>query len=81
MTDIQIRHVPDHVKREIKARAEIEGLTLSQYCLLLIQKDLAHPTMRAFADFLREHPATTLSESAADTLAAVRAERELELGA
>jgi plasmid stability protein len=42
---IQLRDVPDHLHRRLKARAAREGLSLSEYLLREIRKVAERPTM------------------------------------
>jgi antitoxin FitA len=70
---IQIRNVPTHLHRELKARAAREGMSLSDYLLREIRQIAERPTMDELRERLRSRPRVTLSESAAD---AVRAERD-----
>ncbi len=41
---IQTRHVPDELHRKLKARAALEGLTLSDYLLRETQRAAERPT-------------------------------------
>ena len=43
---IQIRNVPDALHRKLKARAALEGRSLSEYLLETITEAAARPTMR-----------------------------------
>lgn len=70
---IQIRNVPDHLHRTLKARAALEGLSLSDYLLAEIERSAERPTLREIRDRLRQRSPVRLSVSPA---AAVRAERE-----
>lgn len=40
---IQIRNVPDDIHRRAKARAALEGTTLSDFCLQALERALVHP--------------------------------------
>ncbi len=44
-TMIQIRHVPDPLHRKLKARAALEGKSLSDYLLREIRRIAERPTM------------------------------------
>jgi plasmid stability protein len=46
MTMIQIRNVPDDVHRRLKARAALEGVSLSDLALAELQRSLDRPTRR-----------------------------------
>ena len=41
---IQLRHVPDPLHRKLKARAALEGLSLSDYLVREIQRVAEQPT-------------------------------------
>jgi plasmid stability protein len=70
---VQIRNVPTGVHRELKARAALEGLSLSEYLLREMRQVLERPTLEELRKRLagrqpvRPHPAPA---------AAVRAERK-----
>jgi len=42
---IQLRHVPDELHRKLKARAALEGLSLSDYLLKEIEQAASYPTI------------------------------------
>ncbi|MCC7080743.1 MAG: hypothetical protein IT530_08740 [Burkholderiales bacterium] len=42
---IQIRHVPEEIHRRLKARASLEGLSLSDFLLREVAKLSAQPTL------------------------------------
>lgn len=70
---IQIRNVPDHVHRRVKARAAMEGKSLSDYALAELERAIEHPTRTEMIERLRSRAPVPAGESAAD---AVRAERD-----
>ncbi len=70
---IQIRNVPEAVHRTLKSRAAIEGLSLSDYLLRMIQESTARPTPQELLERLRTRPPVRGTESAAE---AVRRERD-----
>ncbi len=51
-TMIQIRHVPDPLHRKLKARAALEGKSLSDYLLREIRRVAERPTMQEIMDRL-----------------------------
>jgi len=69
---IQIRNVPDDLHRTLKARAAMEGMSLSDYLLSEIRQLAAQPTLREFLERLRQREPVELRESPA---AVIRAER------
>ena len=75
MTDtmVQIRSVPQSLHRRLKARAALEGVSMSSYVLREIQKSLDRPTRQEILERLQARPVRRLKRSAA-TL--IRVERE-----
>ena len=69
---LQIRDVPDDVRRALKARAAERGESLNRYLLALLQRETARPTVREVLDRAARREGSA-GESA---LAAVRAERD-----
>ena len=70
---LQIRNIPAELHRRLKARAAIEGMSMSDYVMREIRKSLDRPTRQEVLDRLRAQPARRLERSAADV---IRAERE-----
>ena len=73
MTSLQIRNVPDDLHRQLKARAALEGQSLSEYALGELRRAMQRPTRREVAERVAAFERIVVSESAAD---AVRAERD-----
>ena len=73
MTSLQIRNVPDELHRQLKARAALEGQSLSEYALGELRRAMQRPTRRELAERVAAFERSTVTESAAD---AVRAERD-----
>lgn len=69
---IQLRHVPDELHRKLKARAAMEGLSLSDYLLREVRRVAERPTLNEIATRLARRAPVGLSESPAR---AIRAER------
>jgi antitoxin FitA len=72
-TMVQIRNVPAEFHRRLKARAAIEGMSMSDYILRELGKALDRPTRQEVLDRLRAKPDRRLRRSAA---AVIRAERD-----
>ncbi|MBM3789154.1 MAG: hypothetical protein FJW35_02265 [Acidobacteria bacterium] len=72
-TMVQIRNVPVEVHRRLKARAAIEGLSMSDYVLREIRKALDRPTRSEILERLRARPVRRLQRSASEV---IRAERD-----
>ena len=73
MTSLQIRNVPDELHRQLKARAALEGQSLSEYALGELRRAIQRPTRREVAERVAAFERIIVSESSAD---AVRAERD-----
>jgi len=74
-TMIQIRNVPDDLHRKAKARAALEGRTLSDFALEALEGALARPTPAEIRARIRELEAVDQPETAAEALRAERAGR------
>ena len=72
-TMVQIRNVPSEFHRRLKARAAIEGMSMSDYILREVGKALEQPTRHEILERLRTRPARHLKRSPADV---IRAERD-----
>ena len=72
-TMVQIRNVPPEFHRRLKARAALEGMSMSDYILREIGKALERPTRAEVLDRLRSRPVRRLKRKAADV---IRAERD-----
>jgi plasmid stability protein len=70
---IQIRSVPPELHRQLKARAALEGMSMSDYVLRELRKALERPSRQEVLDRLAARPMRRLGRSAA-TL--IRAERD-----
>lgn len=70
---VQIRNVPSELHRRLKARAAIEGLSMSDFVLREVRKALDRPTRQEVLERLQARPLRRLRRSAADVL---RAERD-----
>ncbi|CAB1078512.1 hypothetical protein JY97_00230 [Alkalispirochaeta odontotermitis] len=71
---IQIRNVPDSLHRKLKARAAMEGMTLSDYLMAEILRSAERPSIKELRERLNQRKTTPTAVPPAD---AVRQEREL----
>ena len=71
-TMVQIRNVPVEFHRRLKARAALEGMSMSDYILREVAKALERPTRQEVLDRLRAKPVRHLNPRPADV---IRAER------
>ena len=53
---IQLRHVPDGLHRKLKARAALEGLSLSDYLLREVRRAAERPTLAELRERLSQRP-------------------------
>ena len=72
-TMVQIRNVPAEFHRRLKARAAMEGMSMSEYILREVGKALERPTRAEVLERMRARPTRHLKRSAA---AVIRAERD-----
>jgi hypothetical protein len=72
-TNVQIRNVSPAFHRRLKARASMEGMSMSEYILREVEKALDRPTRREVLERLQSLPDRKLRRRPAD---AVRAERD-----
>jgi antitoxin FitA len=72
-TMIQIRNVPDPLHRQLKSRAALLGMSLSDYLLNEIREVAERPTILELRARLQDRSQTVLS---VDPAQAVRAERD-----
>lgn len=70
---VQIRNVPDSLHRTLKARAALEGMSLSDYLLAEIQRSAELPSLREIRERLRHRTSTRPKTPSAE---AVRRERD-----
>ena len=70
---IQIRNVPEALHRRLKARAAIEGMSMSRYILREMERALERPSRRDLLEAIRSQPELELNPSPAEVL---RQERE-----
>jgi plasmid stability protein len=73
MALIQVRNVPDELHRRLKARAALEGVSISDYVLRELRKGLDRPTRQEILDRLQAQPVRHLRHSAAEL---IRTERD-----
>lgn len=77
MSSIQVKNVSEPLHEKVRRRAAEEGMTVSDYVLDLLRRDLALPSRRAW--FERVGGRESVDVDVPTTLDAVRAERDDEL--
>jgi plasmid stability protein len=70
---VQIRSVPAELHRRLKARAAMEGISMSDFILREIRKALDRPMRQDVLERLRAQPVRKLRVSPAEV---IRAERD-----
>lgn len=71
---IQIRNVPDSLHRELKARAALERMSLSDYLMSEIRRSAERPSLKKLRERLDKRSLVSPKVSPAE---AVRLERDL----
>jgi plasmid stability protein len=82
MGAIQVKDVPEELHEALRRRAVEQGMTLADYVLDLIRRDLGLPSRREWFERLAtREPVNLRPGEAAEALHAERAEREAQLAA
>ena len=68
VTMIQIRNVPEDVHRRLKARAAMEGVSLSELALAELRRSLDRPTRRELLDLVASREAVRSGPSSAELI-------------
>jgi hypothetical protein len=79
MSAIQVKDIPEALHAELRRRAAEEGMTLAEYILDVLRRDLAVPGQRQWLERLRSRE-PVWTAGALNALDAARDEREAELG-
>jgi len=69
---IQLRHVPDALHRKLKARAALEGISLSDYLLQEIEQFAQRPTLAELRERLARRTPVNPSVSPAQVIRELR---------
>ena len=75
MTMIQIRNVPDEVHRRLKARAALEGISLSDLALAELRRSLDRPTRQELLELIASRDRVTGGPSSVELVRHARDER------
>ena len=76
MSNLQIKNVPEDLHAELRRRADARGMTLRDYVLDLLRRDVARPDMQEWLDRVASRPRVTLGESVVDIIHEERRLRE-----
>ena len=74
-TIIQIRSVPEPLHRRLKARAAMEGMSMSRYILRELERALERPSRHELLQRIGSQPEVVLEPPPAEVLRAERASR------
>ena len=74
-TMIQVRNIPEELQRRLKARAAMEGVSMSAYVRRLIERAVERPSRQEVLDRLRALPRIETDVSAAEILREARESR------
>jgi hypothetical protein len=69
---IQIRHVPDALHRKLKARAAMQGTSLSEYLMKEIELIAEQPTLQETLAEIAKLPPVNWGEPVAKTIRTLR---------
>ncbi len=65
---IRIRNIPEALHRRLKARAAMEGVSMSRYVLREIERSLERPTRQELLEAIASQPEKVLNPSPAEIL-------------
>lgn len=74
-TVLQVRNVPQTLHRRLKARAALEGLSMSQFVIREIERALRRPTRTEVLEAIEREGTLALSESPAEVIRSARRSR------
>lgn len=72
-TMIQLRNVPDALHRKLKARAALQGMSLSEYLVAELRRSAQRPTLPELRERMQQRAPVRPRQPPAE---AVRAERD-----
>jgi len=78
---IQIRNVPDELHRQVKARAALSGMSLSDYLLQQLRRSLERPTREEILRRVQNLPPIDSIRPVAEIVRDARDERSEHLAA
>lgn len=78
MATLQVKDVPEDLHRELRRRADLEGLSIRDYLLRLIRNDQQRPLATEWLARLRRLEPLDFGAPAADLVQADRATRDIE---
>lgn len=75
MSNVQIRNVPEDLHRRLKARAAMEGTTVSDLLLHELERFMSRPTKHELLARLASRRSVSTTESSAEAVSAGRQDR------
>ena len=75
-TDLQIRGIPVSVRDTLKRKAESKGVSMSQYLIELIQRDVQTMPLDKWIAWVKTNPPIDLGRPAADLIREIRDEED-----
>lgn len=72
MPNIQVRNVPEELHRTLKAKAALEGISLSAFLLSELEMIAERPTRREFLQRLRTREPVHLGQTAVEIIRELR---------
>lgn len=72
MPNLQVRNVPEELHRTLKAKAALEGSSLSAFLLTELEKIAKRPTLRELRQRLRQREPVHLNPTAAQIVRELR---------
>lgn len=79
MKHLQIKNVPQELHEAVRVRAADSGMTMSEYLLDLLRRDLAVPTQRQWLEQLSQRSPVVTNNEVLEALDAARECRDEEL--
>lgn len=76
---VQIRDVPETVRRKLKLRAALAGMSLSEYLVRGAREIAEKPTMEEWLARLKERAPANLTVDVVDVIRKMREDRDQEL--
>ena len=75
---IQIRNVPDELHRELKARAALAGMSLSEYLLRTLRREVDRPSREEWLRELAQREPVEIDVSSAEIIREMRGPLRLD---
>jgi len=75
-TDLQIRGIPVKTRDALRRKAESKGVSMSQYLIDLIQRDVEKMPLDEWIAMVRKNPPVDIGMSAADLLQEIHEEED-----